>query len=717
MENTGATVVAASVSPVVALRALKPRSIRRPPTKPLYLVLLWLVTALCVLMPLVYVGFVVGIGWLEYHYYTEWVPPLMGRGGLWGRLLAWVVPGFAGGVLMLFLLKPLLAPRRQPPSAVTLAEGEESEFVSAVHALCAAVAIRPPTQIRFSHEANAWVQFDGGPWAWLVGRKALTVGLPLVAGMSARQLVGVLAHEFGHFAQAGAMRCSWLINAVNGWLYSRAYERDEWDDRLERWSEASEEGYVALVLGITSLCLATTRTLMRGLFQLSFRMSRRLSQQMEFDADRYEATLAGSDGFRGTALQLRAIARAASDTERSNAAAWREGRLASDLPAAVALRLKRFEPREWDDVALELEGAHETHYWDSHPADQARIHNAEQLAAPGLFLDERPARELLADFPAIARRVTSHYYDGLGLEYGPRNLIEPVHLWQRNRLDDTLAEPWQRYTNGMLGDALPLSPKDGTLLPAAKFDWQGVVDELRRLGPETSGLWQRLTRRRERADDLALWVTLIDQDVDFTLPDGTRPDNATLRGEYGACMADDVPDLRLAQRVQALFARRLWLGTEAMDGEERVEAERRLALLQTLHDFAPRLRHLAQIRTTLAALGSGMSSSGETLRQWAWQRAVGYRENVTALLTAMDEVALEQGSLAKHLREACGHLSTAGDDPFRFLQVTSPLEPAFRQLYTQTLAALATQAERAEQQHGIRPIKLLFVPREAPATA
>lgn len=715
MEDTGATLVAASASPVDALRALKPRSIRRPPTRPLYLALLWLVTALCVLVPLVYFGFVVGIGWLEYHYYTEWVPSLSGR-GLWGRLLAWVVPGFVGGVLMLFLLKPLLAPRREPPRTMALAEGEEREFVAAVQALCAAVGIRPPSQIRFSHEANAWVQFDGGLWAWLVGRKALTVGLPLVAGMSARQLVGVLAHEFGHFAQAGAMRCARLINAVNGWLYSRAYERDEWDDRLERWSEGSEEGYVQIVLGITRLCLAATRALMRGLFQLSFRMSRRLSQQMEFDADRYEATLAGSDAFRGAALQLRAIARAAHDTQRSNIAAWRGGRLASDLPAAVALRLKRFEPREWDDIALELEGAHETHYWDSHPADQARIHNAEQLGAPGLFLDERPARELLADFPALARRVTSHYYEGLGLEYGPRNLIEPAQLWQRNRLDDALAESWQRYANGMLGDALLLSPKDGTLLTVAKFDWQGVVDELRRLGPETSGLWQRLTRRRDRADDLALWVTLIDQDVEFALPDGTRPDNATLRGEYGACMADDVPDVRLAERVLALFARRLQLGVEAMDGEARVEAEQRLALLQSLHDVAPRLRHLAQTRTTLARLSSGMSGNDNTLRQWAWQRAVGYREDIAALLTAMDAIALDQGSLAKHLREACGHLSTAGDDPFHFLRVTSPLEPAFRQLYNQTLAGLAAQAERAEQQHGICPIKLLFVSRE-PATA
>jgi len=716
MGSTGATIVAASESAVAALRALPPRSIRRPPTKPLYLALLWLVTALCVLVPLVYLGFVVGIGWLEYRYYTQWVPPLAG-GGVATRLLAWVVPGFVGGVLMLFLLKPLLAPRSESPSAVTLAEGEEREFVAAVHALCAAVAIRPPTQIHFSHEANAWVQFDGGLWAWLVGRKALTVGLPLMAGMSARQLVGVLAHEFGHFAQAGAMRCAWLINAVNSWLYSRAYERDEWDDRLERWSEASETGYVEIVLGITSLCLATTRMLMRGLFQLSFRMSRRLSQQMEFDADRYEATLAGSDCFRATALRLRAIARAARDTERSNFAAWREGKLASDLPAAVALRLERFEPRDWDHVALELEGAHETHYWDSHPADQARIQNAEQLAAPGLFLDGRPARELLAGFPALARRVTAHYYGGLGLEYGPRNLVEPVQLWQRDRLDDTLAESWQRYTNGMLGDALLLSPRDGTLLPAAGFDWQGVVDELRRLGPETSGLWQRLIRRRERADELALWVALIDQDIEFDLPDGTRPDNATLRGEYGACMADDGPDLRLAQRVLALFARRLQLGVEAMVEEARVKAESRLALLQSLHDFAPRLRELSQARTVLARLNSGMSGGAETLRQWAWQRAVRYREDVTALLKAMDAVALEQGSLGKHLREACGHLSTAGDDPFRFLQVASPLEHALRRLYNRTLAALAAEAERAEQQNGIRPIKLVFVPREAPVEA
>ncbi len=29
----------------------------------------------------------------------------------------------------------------------------------------------------------------------------LTIGLPLVAGLSAKEFAGILAHEFGHFTQ------------------------------------------------------------------------------------------------------------------------------------------------------------------------------------------------------------------------------------------------------------------------------------------------------------------------------------------------------------------------------------------------------------------------------------------------------------------------------------------------------------------------------------
>lgn len=695
-------------SPTLALQRLLPGSIRRPAVKPLYLISLWLVTLLCILIPLIYFGLVATVAWLVFQYYTSWVPAPFGHQVVW-RLLAWAVPGFIGAILILFLLKPLFAPRQKLPRAAPLGDGEEPAFAAMVKALCGAVGIRPPAEILLSHQVNAWVQFDGGFLGFLRGRKLLTVGLPLVAGMNSRQLVGVLAHEFGHFAQGGAMRCAYVINSVNRWLYSRAYERDEWDDRLESWSEQETGGYVQLVVMLTGLCLLVTRGFMRGLFQVSLRLSRRLSQQMEFDADRYEATIAGSGCFRSTALQLRGLARAWRETDRVNAAAWREGKIVDDLPAAIEARLQRLDDREWADIALELEGDHETRYWDSHPADQERIANAEHLASPGLFLDERPARKLFEDFPSLAKRVTLHYYEEMDLAFGTRNLIDVQQLWKLNRLDDDLAQTWARYSNGMIGDAVLVSPDEAQMLPAAGFDWQGAVDELRRLAPDTTGLWPRLARRRERADELALWIALIDLDIEFVMPSGALPDNVALRAEYGSCSSEDNTDYKLAQRVLALFARRLHFAVEALPETNRVAAEQRFALLQSMHDLWPKLRKLAQSRQVLLRLYAGMSASADELRRWTYQRAVEYRDGMSKVLETMDSVAFDELSLGKHLRNRLGQLSSAGDDPFRYMEGTAPLEDAFLHVYRSTLAELATQAGSSESEHGIRPIRLVLV--------
>lgn len=706
--SSGSTNMDAALPLAEVLQGLAPKSIRKPRSNPFYLLSLWLVTLLCVLIPLLYFGLIGLIGWLEYTYYTAWAPTLKGSGTMW-RLFAWVLPGFAGGVLLLFLLKPLFAPRRKAPQAVTLGNGEEPAFTTAVHALCAAIGTRPPTQIRLSHEVNAWVQFDGGVLGFLFGRKLLTVGLPLVAGMSARHFVGVLAHEFGHFAQGGGMRSAYLINTVNGWLFSRAYERDEWDERLDRWgSDEDSSGYWQLAVGITALCLWLTRGVLRGLFQVSFRMSRRLSQEMEFDADRYEAIVAGSHSFRETALRLRALAHAWRETDRANAAAWREGKLVDDLPASVHVRLDALKQREWEDIALELDADDETRYWHSHPADQARIANAEALQATGLFLEERPARQLFEDFPSLARRVTTHYYEQMGLSFGERNLIGVQQLWKLNRLDDVVSEAWARYTNGMIGEhSVLLSPREGARASLPALGWQATVDELRRIGPETIGLWQRLARNQERADELALWVALIDLDVDFTLPAGIA-DYAALRQEYAACSSQDSDDHRLADRVLALFARRLQFAVDMMPEHEDQLAATRIGLLQHLHGYWPKLRALSQSRTTLLRLHAGMPDDAG-LRAWAHTRAIEYRSSVLEMLDTMDAIALsDEESLGKHLRNRCGHLSSAGHDPIRFLQVTSPIEPAFLHAYRSLLGALAAQADLVERTNGIQPIRLVI---------
>ena len=300
----------------------------------------------------------------------------------------------------------------------------------------------PPRRIFLTHAVNAWVQFSPGPAGLVGGARTLTIGLPLVAGMSARELVGVLAHESGHFAQRGGMRAAHLIHHVNRWLESRAYHHDAWDDRLQRWSD-DEDGDGGNLLQLASVvamfCLGVTRLFLRRLFQLSFRMSRRLSQEMEFDADRYGVAVAGSDSFAAISLRLRALAQAMREVEQVNAKAWRAGQLVADLPAAAALRMAQWPPEQWQAVERTLENNDETRYRDSHPADQARIANAMAQPAAGLFVDERPAASLFADFPALCRQVTGHYYAAMDLDLGARNLVEPAQLLGMGQLPEDLA--------------------------------------------------------------------------------------------------------------------------------------------------------------------------------------------------------------------------------------------------------------------------------------
>jgi Zn-dependent protease with chaperone function len=123
------------------------------------------------------------------------------------RLIAlmYAVPGLVGAVLVLFLIRPLFAASPRPRETLKLDPEKEAGFVSGVHALCRAIGVSPPIEIRLSWHANASVHFRTRWVSLFTGHKVLTIGLSLVGGLSARQFVGVLAHEFGHFAQRFGM--------------------------------------------------------------------------------------------------------------------------------------------------------------------------------------------------------------------------------------------------------------------------------------------------------------------------------------------------------------------------------------------------------------------------------------------------------------------------------------------------------------------------------
>src|SRR5262249_54155636 len=153
---------------------------------------------------------------------------------------------------------------------------------------------------------------------------------PLVAGLSIQQLAGVIAHELGHFTQGTAMRLSYVVRSINAWFARIVYERDDWDEALVRGCEEGDR--LALFLYLALLCIWLTRWVLWLLMVIGHALSCFLLRQMEYDADRHETRLAGSNAFAETARQLLLLELVTNSAHALAQDSWnRKGRLPDDL--------------------------------------------------------------------------------------------------------------------------------------------------------------------------------------------------------------------------------------------------------------------------------------------------------------------------------------------------------------------------------------------------
>lgn len=164
----------------------------------------FLVALLVILLPLLYLALIAAVGGLIWWYATN-IPPgfgvLEGDGRRSGRLvllamLAYGIVYLVGGIVLLLMLKPLL-PRRQPhEESIGISRAEQPLLYEFVDRLCRSLKAPPPKQIVLNCQVNAAAAVRKGLLGG--GDITLVIGMPLAAGMTLRQLTGVLAHEFGH---------------------------------------------------------------------------------------------------------------------------------------------------------------------------------------------------------------------------------------------------------------------------------------------------------------------------------------------------------------------------------------------------------------------------------------------------------------------------------------------------------------------------------------
>ncbi len=373
-----------------------------------------LVTAVMAALPLVYIGFIglVGLAVL-YHltHHGEMVTAVRGRAAIFAVLL-YVAPIAIGGIMIIFMFKPLFARAANDRRSRALTRDGEPLLFDFVERLAKAVGAPAPTRIEVDSDVNASASFRRGWLSMLLGGDLmLTIGVPLVAGLTLRQFAGVLAHEFGHFSQGAGMRLSYIIRVINMWLMRVVYQRDTWDVWLEEATH-NLDFRVSWIFGLAQIGVMISRALLWVLMMVGHAVSGMLLREMEFDADRHEARLSGSENFSETMTRIIELSVANDKSMHDLYEYFQAGQLGDNMPKLIVYNSLTM-PDSLRKKVHEQIAATETELFDTHPCFKERVANAMKEQAPGVFRLEQPASELFVHFDALCRNVTSDMYRDL----------------------------------------------------------------------------------------------------------------------------------------------------------------------------------------------------------------------------------------------------------------------------------------------------------------
>lgn len=406
-------------------------------------------TIVMVLLPMAYLALIALVAYGVYYHavnHTGMLQTNSGR-GVFYVFLAYAAPLVIGPILVFFMIKPLFARASNRQRSRSLRRESEPVLFALVDQICDAVGAPRPRRIDVDCQVNASAGFRNGVWSMLGNDLVLTIGVPLAAGMTTRQLAGVLAHEFGHFSQGVGMRLTYLLRVTSHWFARVTYERDAWDEWL-----ASAAGGIDIRIGwifyLAMLVVWLTRKVLWVLLHVGFAVAGHTLRQMEFDADRYEARLSGSAAFPKTARRLQELGVGMHIAQSQLGQSHLDGKLVDNLPGLVRINADKLPEEAVKFIEGQLTESR-TGWLDTHPCEKDRIANALAEDAPGVFHLDAPASCLFADFDAQCRATTWDFYlvalDGKVDKSSLQPLSEVAAAQEEQ---EQASEALQRYTQG-----------------------------------------------------------------------------------------------------------------------------------------------------------------------------------------------------------------------------------------------------------------------------
>ncbi|MEJ2364494.1 MAG: hypothetical protein P8017_07400, partial [Deltaproteobacteria bacterium] len=245
-------------------------------------------------------------------------------------------------------------------------------------------------------------------------------------------------------------------------------------------------------------------------------------RQMEYDADRYETHLVGSEVFESTTRRIVELSLAHEWAFQDLGKAWEEGRLVDDLPALI-LANERQIPEDVREKVLKISlQDHRTGLFHTHPCDLDRISSARKLKAQPLFkLDishgkiqthieqaktrnrakifasSPPASILFRDFSARTSRVSLDYYRGVfGKEVMSRNLVSVEAMIKSHDQEGEYSRALDRFSQGQFTVLRPIGLPQNCFQTAVDFhNIPPMLKSTRELMVNSAGDYHRSLRR------------------------------------------------------------------------------------------------------------------------------------------------------------------------------------------------------------------------------
>ena len=350
---------------------------------------------------------------------------------------------------LLIIIKPIFN-RRKSDIFIEKVTPEDEPFIYAFANEIARITSAPkPKEICITSDVNAFASFRKGFWSIFFPGcdMQLSLGLPLINGLTMPELAGVIAHEFGHFSQGSGMKVSYLLRRFNFWLARIVYERDKWDYYVHK------ENWVIFQPGIW-----LGRQIIWLLMMLGNAVAAHLLRQMEYDADKNEISLSGTDCFLKTNEKFNRLGFSGNISVSIALVLLKdEGRLADNWGEFVVNNLDELVDEKIKEDIQKFENS-ETSFWDSHPSFKDRNKAALELNQEGYFnysmhplfqskVDELKQKHeytflsfnniLLTDMEKTSKRITTQLYEfNLGKEFSKDALVpvEEIIRSKRNYL-------------------------------------------------------------------------------------------------------------------------------------------------------------------------------------------------------------------------------------------------------------------------------------------